>query len=80
MKKLIVKSNEQIAELWDEKQLLKSYIISTATNGLGYENDSYCTLHGKLKVAEKIGDGHPVGTIFKSRIPTGEIWDQLRNL
>ena len=76
MKKLIVKSDEQIAELWDENQFLKFYIISTATNGLGCENDSYCTPHGKLKVAVKIGDGHPVGAIFKSRIPTGEIWNQ----
>jgi hypothetical protein len=75
MKKLIVKSDEQIAELWDENRLLKSYVISTAANGLGCENDSYCTPHGKLKVAEKIGDGYPLGTIFKSRIPTGEIWN-----
>ena len=69
-----MKSNQQIAELWDEKKILKSYVISTATNGLGCENDSCCTPHGKLKVAEKIGGGHPIGAIFKSRIPTGEVW------
>jgi L,D-transpeptidase catalytic domain len=76
MKRLLVKSAQQIADLWDDQQFLKSYIISTAANGLGCEKNSYCTPSGKLKVAEKIGEGSAIGTVFKSRVATGEVWNQ----
>lgn len=74
MKRLIVRSERQIAELWNQQGLLRSYIVSTAANGLGCENGSYCTPFGKLKVAQKIGDGSPVGAIFRSRLYKGEVW------
>ncbi len=76
MKKLIVNSRGQTAELWDDNQKLKVFKISTAAKGLSCEIDSYCTPTGCLKVAEKIGEGLAVGAIFKSRVPTGEIWSQ----
>jgi GrpB-like predicted nucleotidyltransferase (UPF0157 family) len=73
-KKLIVKSADQTAELWDENKVLKIYRISTALNGLSCEEGSYCTPTGKLRVASKIGQGLPIGGVLRSRVSTDEIW------
>jgi len=72
--RLIIKTELQCAELWEDKQLVKSYRISTALNGLGCRENSFCTPSGKLKVASKIGEGLPLGAVLRSRVPTGEIW------
>ncbi len=74
MHKLLVNSRLQTAELWLADRLVKRYKISTAANGLGCEVNSYCTPTGRLRVAQKVGEGLPVGTVFKSRRPTGELW------
>jgi L,D-transpeptidase YbiS len=71
---LEVFTEEQIAELWEADELLKTYKVSTAANGLGVEEGSHCTPAGRLKVAEKIGAGAAVGTVFRSRVATGEVW------
>ncbi|MCX6125472.1 MAG: GrpB family protein [Proteobacteria bacterium] len=73
-KKMIVRANEQIAEVWDENKILKTYRISTSFNGLGCEVGSYCTPTGKQRVASKIGGTLPIGAVLRSRVPTGEIW------
>lgn len=73
--KLIIDSNSQQAQLFDEKQnLLKTFIISTAKNGLGCIKGSDCTPLGKLTVMKKIGAELPLGAVLKGRMPTGEIW------
>lgn len=76
MNRLVVKSEDQIAELWSENQIIRSYTISTAANGLGCENNSYCTPNGRLKVSAKIGAALPFGAVLRSRVPTGEIWSK----
>ena len=73
-RKMIVRATDQIAELWDENKILKTYRISTALNGLSCKEGSYCTPTGKLRVASKIGQSLPIGGVLRSRIPTGEIW------
>ena len=35
--------------------------------------DSYMTPGGRMQIAEKIGAGVPLGSVFKDRKPTGEI-------
>jgi lipoprotein-anchoring transpeptidase ErfK/SrfK len=52
----------------------KRYSISTAKNGLGEENGSFCTPRGKHIVRAKIGAGQPLNAVFVRRRPTGEIW------
>jgi hypothetical protein len=54
--------------------LLRQYPISTAANGAGEANGSYCTPRGRHRVAEKIGAGAPLYAAFRSRVQTGEIW------
>lgn len=49
--------------------VLASYPISTSRFGLGSEEGSLKTPSGKFKIGEKIGDGVPSGTIFRSRLP-----------
>lgn len=73
-RKMTVKTVDQVAELWDENQILKVYRISTALNGLSCKEGSYCTPTGKLRVASKIGHSLPIGSVLRSRIPTGEVW------
>lgn len=77
-RKLIVDSQKQTAELWEDSERIAIYAISTAKNGLGCEVGSYCTPTGKLRVAQKIGDGAPLGRIFKARVDTNIDWPLKR--
>ncbi|MEQ1673473.1 MAG: L,D-transpeptidase [Candidatus Nitrotoga sp.] len=54
--------------------LLKRYAVSTAANGAGEENGSYCTPRGRHIIRAKIGAGQPVNAVFVKRRPTGEIY------
>lgn len=72
--------NKMIVSVRDQKMLLvrdgtpiKSYPISTSKFGIGDRPGSNCTPLGRLKIAKKIGDGAPMGSVFKSRRRTGEI-------
>ena len=53
----------------------KSYSISTAKNGIGEIEDSYCTPTGKFKIAEKIGANLEFGSVLVDRKSTGEIYN-----
>jgi lipoprotein-anchoring transpeptidase ErfK/SrfK len=52
----------------------RRYAISTAKNGVGERNGSFCTPRGRHIVRAKIGAGEPLGAVFVRRRPTGEIW------
>lgn len=66
---------DQILKLFDENgELLKSYSVSTAKNGAGEMNGSFCTPRGQHIIRAKIGAGHPTNTVFVRRRPTGECW------
>jgi hypothetical protein len=52
----------------------KRFAISTAANGPGEKNGSFCTPRGRHIVRAKIGAGAPLGAVFVRRRPTGEIW------
>lgn len=45
--------------------------VSTSRHGLGAQEGSHRTPPGWHRVAERIGDGEPVGTRFRSREPVG---------
>jgi len=56
------------------------YSISTAANGVGEQEGSFCTPLGNFVIAEKIGDNLESGSVLISRVPTGEIYSkQLSN-
>lgn len=52
-------------------ELLRTFTISTAAKGIGTTPGSHRTPTGRFVVVQKIGDGMPAGTIFKSREPVG---------
>ena len=64
---------QQLA-LLDGRKVLKRYSVSTAKNGAGEKNGSFCTPRGRHIVRAKIGAGQPVNTVFVRRRPTGETW------
>lgn len=70
-----VSVNKQILELYnDNNTLIHTYKISTAKNGVGQHYGSFQTPLGKHRICEKIGEGQPVNTVFKARVPTGELY------
>jgi len=72
--------HELIVSLKDQKLLLLTdgraesvYPVSTSRFGIGDRQGSYATPIGKLFIRVKIGVGQPLGEVFKSRMPTGEV-------
>jgi lipoprotein-anchoring transpeptidase ErfK/SrfK len=53
----------------------REFPVSTSRFGLGAEPGSFKTPLGRFEISRKIGDGAPLGAVFKSRLPTGEIGD-----
>ncbi len=73
---LVVDVPTQTMKLFgDDNELLSSYSVSTATNGVGEQNGSECTPRGQHSIWTKIGDDMPVNTVFVGRVPTGERYD-----
>jgi lipoprotein-anchoring transpeptidase ErfK/SrfK len=60
---------DQRLDLLSGDNVLSSYPVSTSRFGLGSEEGSMKTPLGKFKIGEKIGDGVPINTVFRSRIP-----------
>lgn len=58
----------------DGAKVLKTYSVSTAKNGVGEKNGSFCTPRGRHIVRAKIGAGQPANAVFVRRRPTGEVW------
>jgi hypothetical protein len=57
-----------------EYRLVKCCIASTSRFGVGQQAGSNRTPLGLHRVAQKIGDGWPVGTVFRSRRAIGYTW------
>jgi hypothetical protein len=59
---------EQLAKAdFPNYKLFKKYTCSTSRFGIGEVAGSNMTPRGLHRIAEKIGDGCPVGTVFKER-------------
>lgn len=57
----------------DSGEVSESFPVSTAFRGTGCQQDSLQTPTGLHEICEMIGDGEPVGMVFKGRKPTGEL-------
>lgn len=69
---IIIDISEQKLYLIKGKKIVKIYPVSTSKYGVGSEADSYRTPLGTHGIAEKIGEGAPIGAIFRGRRTTGE--------
>ena len=70
---VVVSIADQTLALVEDGAPVAKFPISTSKFGVGDRPGSYATPLGMLEVAHKIGADAPLGTVFKSRIPTGEI-------
>ncbi|NWK54060.1 L,D-transpeptidase [Verrucomicrobiaceae bacterium N1E253] len=69
-----VSIRDQRLRLFSGSQLVREYVISSAANGTGFEEGSYCTPMGRFEISEMIGAEEPEGTIFRAREAVG-LWD-----
>lgn len=66
-------SKSQTLKVTQGDILLFQAPISTGERGLGFEEGSLCTPTGNFIVKERIGEGAPLHTSFKGRLPR-RIW------
>jgi L,D-transpeptidase YbiS len=67
-------SRQELELIGDNASVVKRYSVSTAKNGVGEKNGSYCTPRGRHIIRAKIGGGEAVNTVFVERRPTGEVY------
>lgn len=69
-----VSVSAQRLSLLEGAEVIWSGTCATAANGVGAEMGSQKTPLGWHAVAEKMGEDAPWGQVFRSRVPTREIW------
>lgn len=85
-RQLIVSIQRQELALIDDGALQRVFTISTSKNPPSCRANSYGTPLGLHALADKIGDGEPLGMVFKGRVAMGQHYstfpreEQLRNL
>ncbi len=71
-----MKIGEQKLWHFSDGQLLKTYTVSTSRAAPSCVRDSLGTPTGLHEVCEKIGEGEPLGTVFKGRKPAAAHFSQ----
>jgi UDP-N-acetylmuramate--alanine ligase len=71
---LFVEIANQRLHLVRQGRVELTYRVSTAAAGLNGQEGSLGTPPGVHTIARKIGEGAPVGRVFRSRKPTHEVW------
>ena len=71
---LRVSLSRQELDLIETRRVLRTWPVSTAKNGPGERMGSGCTPRGWHRIRAKIGGGMPLGTVFRGRRPTGELY------
>lgn len=71
---LLVAVSRQSLHLIEQGRPGRSWPISTAAAGIDNRDGSGGTPPGVHRIARRIGSGQPLGAVFVSREPTGEIW------
>lgn len=67
-------SQQALTLLTDPDNVLARYSVSTALNGPGEREGSGCTPRGMHYIRAMVGGTRPIGTVFRARRPTGEIY------
>ena len=70
---LTVNIHRQTVSLYERNSLVKTYLCSTSRFGIGEVLNSMRTPRGLHRIAEKVGDGEPAGTIFRDREVIGTV-------
>ncbi len=70
---IIISVPDQRLVIMENGVLAGHFPVSTSKFGLGDQPASFATPLGTLEVAAKVGEGAPLGAVFKSQHLTGEI-------
>jgi lipoprotein-anchoring transpeptidase ErfK/SrfK len=70
---IVVSVPDQTLALVEDGVTIARFSVSTSKFGVGDRSGSYATPLGTMEIASKIGAHAPLGTVFKSRVRTGEI-------
>lgn len=73
---LVVSVSEQTMRHYHHGELLKTYTVSTAENGIGSTEGSGKTPLGRHIIGSKIGGDQPINAVFIARVPTGEVYSE----
>lgn len=76
MRRIEISAQDQSLLVYEGDVVSHRFPVSTSALGIGVEEGSLKTPTGLFRVAQKIGDGAPLGAVFKGRIPTGDIGDE----
>lgn len=68
-----IRVGRQRLELLAGHDVLRTYSVSTAKNGVGSNVGSQRTPLGRHRVCAKFGAGEPLGMTFEARQPTGKV-------
>ena len=74
---LVILIEKQEMALLEKGEISAVFAISTSKNSPSCLADSYGTPTGLHAVADKIGADAPEGTVFKGRVSTGQVYDQV---
>jgi hypothetical protein len=74
---LLVRIAASTLQFYINRELIKSYTISTSRRPPSNIKNSLGTPRGLHEIAERIGGGQPPGMVFKSRVPTGRHFNEL---
>jgi hypothetical protein len=72
-REILISVKDQKMALMEQGRPVAVYPVSTSKFCLGDTPGSYGTPLGRMKVAQKIGSGAPMGAVFKHRQATGEV-------
>lgn len=72
---MVVNIGQQRFSLYENQRLLETVPCSTSKFGIGEVKDSRCTPRGLHRIAEKIGDDLPAGTVLRERQVVGHTSD-----
>lgn len=67
---------EQRLVLLEDGRPALGFSVSTSRHGAGERQGSLCTPRGRHVVRARIGAGAPLGTVFRGRRPTGEVYSE----
>lgn len=68
---IYVAAKRQRLYLINGDEIERTYVISTAKNGVGNQAGTFQTPQGLHRVAEKVGGDLPVNSVIKNKMPTG---------
>lgn len=71
---IIISSEQQELQCFEEDLLIATYPVSTGKNGMGEKVNSECTPRGWHTFHSILGEDHAVNSVFVSRKWTGEIY------